>query len=215
MEAVMRRLVVALALAFPVCVNAQLMHVEYDAVVSSVDRTVRGGSDFTLDNPRGHPEFTRYSVGDRLHGFLTIDLAAAPADRDPLDPRLGSYPAPARSGGYISGNGPPLVHLVFNDGISVGDERLGSPDELYMIEDQWRLPHGIGQMGILIGTHERDVEIVNGESIVQNIDERPRAGVSLSGYIHKAIRDGARLVALNVGLLFNHVKITPPRTCKA
>lgn len=210
----MRRLVAALVLASPVCGNAQLVHVEYEAVVSSVSRAVCD-CDPTRDYAPDHPEFTGYSVGDRLHGFLTIDLAKAPPDRRPLDPNLGSYPAASRSGGYISGNGDPLVHLVLNDDVSVLDRRDDSPDEHYIITDQWRTPNGNGQMGIVLGTHERGVELVTGDSIAQKIDARPSAGLEMVGYITKVVRNGASSVALRLGLLFDHVTVTPPGSCKA
>jgi hypothetical protein len=209
----MRSLAAALVLAFPVCASAQLVHVEYDAVVNFVGRTVCD-CDPTRDYAPDHPEFTGYSMGDRLHGFLTIDLAAAPPDRNPLDRNLGSYSAASRSGGFISGNGAPLVHLTLNDSVSVLDRREDSPDEAYMITDQWRTPNGNGQMGINLVTNE-GFDFVKGDSIAQTIDVRPNAALNMVGYLTKVVRNGASSVALRLGLLFEHVTVTPPGSCKA
>jgi hypothetical protein len=209
----MRRLAGALVLAFPVCASAQLVHVEYEGVVNSVSRTVCD-CDPTRDYAPDHPEFTGYSVGDRLHGFLTIDLAAAPPDRAPLDRNLGSYPAASRSGGFISGNGDPRVHIVFQDSVSVLDRREDSPDEAYTITDQWRTANGTGQMGINLVTNE-GFDFVTGDSIAQTIDVKPNAALQMVGYIHKVVRNGASSIAVRVGLLFDHVTVTPPGSCKA
>jgi hypothetical protein len=213
----MKRLAATLVLVFPVCASADLVQVEYEAVVNSVTRNV-----CACDPTRGYspdnPEYTGYSVGDRIHGFLSIDLTAAPADREPLNPSLGVYFAESRSGGFISGNGDPLVHLVFQDSVSVfdGDAASGSPfDEHYIITDQWRTQNGTGQMGVVMISRDANVDLVTGDGIAQSIDVRPRAGLELLGYIDKVVRSGAHSVAVSFGLLFDHVTVTPPRTCKA
>jgi hypothetical protein len=210
----MRRLVAALVLTFPVCASAQVVRVEYDAVVDSVGRTVCD-CDPTRDYARDHPEFTGYSVGDRLHGFLNIDLAKAPADRRPLEPESGIYFAASRSGGFISGNGSPLIHLVYQDSVSVLDKRADAPfDEHYMITDQWRTPNGSGQMAVNLITRAPGFDLVKGDSIAQTIDAWPSGALQMTGYISKVVRNATSSVSVKVGLLFNHVTVMPGR-CKA
>jgi hypothetical protein len=212
----MRRLVASVLLAFPLCASADLVQLEYEGVVSSVTRTLcncdptRG---FTPDNP----EYTGYSVGDRLHGFLQIDLALAPPDREPLQPVLGSYPSPSFSSGFISGNGPPRPHRVVQDGMSVLDHRPDHPEdhpfEHYSLEDQWSLPNGSGQMGISVVSRQEGLDLVSGEGIAQNFDARPGGGLELVGYISKFVKTAVGSVGVSVGLLFDRVKVSTPGRC--
>ncbi len=210
----MRAFVAGLVLAFPVCASAQLVHVEYEAVVDSVRRTVCN-CDPTRDYAPDHPEFTGYSVGDRILGFLTIDLAAAPPDLRPLDPTHGAYPAAPRSGGFISGNGEPLIHSVFNDTVSVRDRGEDVTLETYSIEDQWSTPNGFGQMGINVWSRDPGLDLVTGDGIAQTIDARPSAALQMFGHLNKVVRSGTRSVVVQLGLLFDRVTVTPPGTCKA
>jgi hypothetical protein len=208
----MRGLVASLLLAFPLCASADLVQLEYEGVVSSVTRTLcncdptRG---YTPDNP----EYTGYSVGDRLHGFLQIDLALAPPDREPLEPALGSYHSPARSSGFISGNGPPRNHLVVQDGISVMDYREDHPFEHYLVTDQWLLPNGAGQMGIVAVTRQAGLDLVSGDGIAQNFDARAGGGIELVGYISKFVKTVVGSVGVHVGLLFDRIKVSTPGRC--
>ena len=208
----MRRLVASLLLSFPLCANADLVQLEYEGVVRSVTRTLcncdptRG---FTPDNP----EYAGYSVGDRLHGFLQIDLAQAPPDREPLVPTYGSYHSPGLSSGFISGNGPPRNHHVVQDGVSVRDYSEDVPFESYSITDQWLLPNGAGQMGILVVSRQAGLDLVSGEGIAQNFDARPGGGLELVGYIHKFVKTAVGSVIAHVGVLFDRVKVSTPGRC--
>ena len=154
-------------------------------------------------------------VGDRLHGLLTIDLGAAPPDLRPLDPYLGIYDAASRSGGFISGNGDPLVALVFQDSVSVLDRGGLSNDEHYTITDQWRTPNGTGQMGINLIANNAGFDLVTGDRMAQTIDARPSAALQVMGYINKVVRSATSSVVLKATLLFDRVTITPPGSCKA
>jgi hypothetical protein len=210
----MRRLTAALVLGFPVCASAQLVQVEYEGVVDLVTRTVCV-CDPTRDYAPDHPEFTGYSVGDRIRGFLTIDLAAAPPDIRPLDPTHGAYQAAPRSGGYISGNGDPLIHRVINDTVSVRDRGGDVSLETYSIDDQWSTPNGFGQMGINLWSRDPALDLVTGDGIAQAIDARPSAALRVFGHLHKVVRSGTSSVVVTLGLLFDRVTVTPPGSCKA
>ena len=211
----MRALAATVLLAFPIGASAQLVQLEYEAVVDSVRRTVCV-CDPTRDYGRDHPEFTGYTVGDRLHGFLTIDVAGAGPDLRPLEPALGIYPALANSGGYISGNGAPLVHNVFNDDVSVRDSTPDDPFESYIITDQWRSSeNGIGQMGISIISRTAGLDIVTGEGIAQHIDVSAGSGLDLLGYLNKVVRGTVGSVTVALGLLFDRITVSTPGVCKA
>jgi hypothetical protein len=170
----MRVLAAALVLAFPLSASADFVHLEYEGVVNSV-RFIACGCDPTRDYAPDHPEFTHYAVGDRLHGFLTIDLDAAPPDRRPLEPEIGIYSASSRSaiGGFISGHGAPLVDLVLNDSVSVRDATDDIPFESYVVDDQWSTPNGVGQFGLNIVSRRAGLDLVTGEGIAQNFDAAP------------------------------------------
>jgi hypothetical protein len=211
----MRGFVAVVALALPVCAGADLVRVEYEGVVNSVQRTVCDACDPTRSHPPRHPEFTGYSVGDRIRGFLSIDLAAAPPDVRPLDPTVGLYPARSRSGGYVSGNGAPLVHLVFNDDVSVNDWEEGDSFESYAITDQWRSPNGTGQMGINVVSRRAGIDLVTGDGIAQTFDVTSGDGLEITGYISKVVRGVKGSVNVFASLLFSRVKVGSPGQCKA
>jgi hypothetical protein len=212
---VMRRLAAAVALALPLCANADFVRVEYEGVVNDVRRTVCNACDPTRDYGPDHPEFTRYSVGDRVHGLLMIDLAAAPPDVRPLDPTTGIYPARSRSGGYISGNGAPLVHLVLQDSVSVNDWEEGESFEHYIVTDQWRSANGTGQMGVNVISRRAGIDLNTGDGIAQDIDVTARSGLQLTGYISKVVRGVKGSVSVFASLVFDRVKVSSPGQCRA
>jgi hypothetical protein len=202
----MSRLVAALALSFPLCANADLVQLEYEGVVTSVSRSICD-CDPTRGFAKDNPEYTGYSVGDRLHGFLSIDLASAPPDRYPLEPAVGIYPTAQ----FIGGNGPSFRL----DGASVVDFREDQPFEHYAISDQWRLPNGLGQMGIVVVSRKAGLDLVVGDGLEQNFDARPGGGLELFGYLNKAVKTAKGSIALQLGLLFDRVRVTSPGRCKA
>jgi hypothetical protein len=207
----MRRLVAALALAAPLCANADLVRVEYEGVVNTVSRAVCNACDPTRDYAPDHPEYTGYSVGDRIHGFLTIDLAAAPPDVRPLEPTVGIYPARSMSGGYIGGNGAPRVHLVLNDRVHVNDWEEGDSFESYLITDEWRSPNGTGQMSLNLISRRAGIDLVTGDGLAQTFDVTSGDGLEITGHINKVLKG----VSVFASLLFDRVKMTSPGQCKA
>lgn len=211
----MRRLVAAVALAFPLCAGADLVRVEYEGVVNSVRRSVCDACDPTRNYAPDHPEFTNYSVGDRIRGFMEIDLAVAPADSRPLQPELGLYSAPGRSGGFISGNGAPRFHLVFQDDVAVRDRSAEHSDEHYLITDQWTSANGTGQMSLNVISREGGPDFITGDGLAQTFDATPGRGFEITGHLSKVVNGVKGSVSVLASLLFDRVKMTSPGTCKA
>jgi hypothetical protein len=204
------RFVAILLLAFPLRVSADLVQLEYEGVVESVTRTVRG-RDPTRHYAPDHAEYTGYSVGDRLRGTLTIDLAKAPPDRA-HEPEVGIYRSPPNSGGYISGIGAPLIdpvlHRVDNDHVAVVDAAHELPFELYVVRDHWGTPNGHGHL--LVEVSDRvGFDLVSGPGIAQTIDATPSSGLALGGFLSKVVRGVKGSVRVLVDLAFDRVRVTP------
>jgi hypothetical protein len=210
----MKAFAAAVVLAFPLCASADFVQVEYEGVVNSVTRTVCD-CDPTLGYAPDHPEFTAYSVGDRISGSMMIDLAKAPPDRRPLEPQSGIYHALANSGGFISGNGAPRVALVFQDSVSVLDAPEDHPFEHYLVTDQWVTPNGHGQLGVNAITRRIGLDLVAGEGIAQSFDVTPSDDLELVGHLQKFIGSIKGTIGVFAGLNFTRLTVSSPGRCKA
>ena len=209
----MRRLAVAVALALPLYANADFVRVEYEGVVQ---RLVSGTPSTSPGFARDNPEFTNYSAGDRISGFLMIDLAAAPPDSRPNRRELGVYPAPPRSSGYIRGIGNPMIHSggTLVDTVSVRDSSPDNRLEHYRVTDNFSTPNGFGQLEINVNSRRAGVDLVKGDGIAQTFDAIRGHGLQMTGHIQKRVSAPEGSASVLFSLLFNRVKVTAPGQCK-
>jgi len=201
----------AARMVFPVCASADFVRVEYEGVVQLVSGFGCSGCDFAPDDP----EFINYSVGDRISGFLMIDLAAAPPDSQPRR-ELGVYPAPPRSSGYIRGIGDPMIHMdgVLVDTVSVRDSSQQKRFEHYRITDNFSTPNGFGQLEINVDSRRAGLDLVNGDGIAQTFDAARGHGLEMTGHLQKRFARPEASVSVLFSLLFDRVKVTAPGQCK-
>jgi hypothetical protein len=210
----MRRLVAAVALAFPVCASADFVRVDYEGVVQRLVRGTPSTGGFARDNP----DFTNYSAGDRISGFMTIDLALAPADSRPRQRELGVYPAPPESTGYIKSIGNPMRHYggTLVDTVSVRDSSDGNRFEHYRITDNWTSPttYGYGQLAINVVSRRDGLDLVKGDGIAQTFDVTSGHGLELTGHVQKRVSAPEGSASVLFSLLFKRIKVTAPGQCK-
>jgi len=209
----MRRLVGVLAFAFPLCASADLVRVEYEGVV----RLVTGSRCTTCDFAPDNPEYVGYSVGDRISGFLTIDLAAAPPDSRPGNTALGVYPAPPTSHGYIRGIGNTMIHSggTLVDTVSVRDSSKHDRFEHYRITDNFSTPNGFGQLAINVTSRRAGLDLVTGDGMAQTFEATPGDGLKITGHLRKLVNAPEGSASNLFSILFDRVKVTAPGQCKS
>jgi hypothetical protein len=211
---VMRRLVAAVALAFPVCASADFVRVEYSGVVQRLVSGTPSSTGFARDNP----DFTNYSRGDRISGFMMIDLAAAPPDSRPRQRGLGVYPAPPTSSGYISGTGGPMIHAfgVLVDEVSVRDSSEDNRFEHYRVTDNFTTSttYGYGQLALNVNSRRAGLDLVKGDGIAQTFDATSGHGLEMTGHLRKRVSAPQGSASVLFSLLFDRIKVTAPGQCK-
>lgn len=172
-----KSIVTASLLCVPFAANAGKLIVDYEGVVSSIERA----------SPLA--EAPPYSVGDPIKGTLIIDTAFAPADELADDPTIGRYYGGSPGLDFIlgaphpRGNGPADLLLVYNDweppstgapredGLVIKDSSVGRDGEFNLLLG-FRRPNSSGQ------TFADD-------SLPQTVVVESESGTSLWGYIEQ------------------------------
>jgi len=196
----MKSIVAASLICLPFTANAEKLFVDYEGVVSSIDR--------------GLAEAPPYSVGDPIKGSLIIDTAFAPPDRVASDPTVGRYYGGSPSLDFIlgtphpAGNASSDLLLVYNDweppstgasredGIIINDSS-GSTDGEFNLLLGFRRPNPLGQ-------------VFADDSPTQSFVVEPEPGTTLWGYIEQGF--GELRTAVNFTL--THLSVTP-HVCRA
>ena len=173
----MRKSIVTVSLfCIPLAANAGKLIVDYEGVVSSIERASLA-------------ESPPYSVGDPIKGTLIIDTAFAPADELADDPTTGRYYGGSPGLDFIlgaphpRGNGPADLLLVYNDweppsagepredGLVIKDGSVGTEGEFTLLLG-FRRPNSAGQ-------------VFTDDSASQSFVVEPESGTTLWGYIEQ------------------------------
>jgi hypothetical protein len=166
----------AVLLCLPCAVHAQRLVVEYEGIVSSVDRA-------SLADPPTH------SIGDFISGSFIIDAALAPRDMLADDPQIGRYYGGSPGTDFIlgpaqaAGRGaadfvlvydnwdPPSTGAPQEDGIIINDSSIGTDGDFNLLLGLQR-PNTFGQ-------------IFFDDALAQSFSVEPSTGTKMWGYIER------------------------------
>ena len=186
----MKTSIIAALLCVPAAAaSAQKLLVEYEGIVSSIER----GSSLA--------EVPPYSIGDAISGSLIVDTTLAPRDMQPGDPRIGRYFEPSPGLDFIlgpaqsAGRAPEDFVIVYDnwepstgapreDGIVINDSSFGTDGDFNLVLGLQR-PNLLGQL-------------FSDDGIAQSFDVRPEPGVNLWGHIERGFGELWRIVNFTI-----------------
>ena len=190
----MRKPIAALLAVLPCAAFAGPVYVEYEGVVTKVDQC--------------GCENSGYSIGDTIKGVVTIDVDRAPGDQN-ANPAAGLYGIDGPD--FLSGFGPPLTRDTpyGKDAITVYDHWSGLGD-YWQVSDFFQPEHGRGALYLV--AQSDTLNIVHGDSMLQNLDLTPKPGLELSGSLHHIWGSAGH----HVIVLFDLLKLKQrPGSCQA
>jgi hypothetical protein len=191
----------AALLCLPYAAHAQQLVVEYEGIVSSIDRA-------SLAEP------PRYSLGDVITGSLIIDIALAPLDREPADSEIGRYYGGSPGPDFIlgpaqaPGRGPADFVVVYDDwappstgapredGIVINDSSIGMDGDFNLLLGLTR-PNSFGQLFV-------------DDALEQSFTAEPAPGTNMWGYIEQGFGEFFSIV----NFALTRFSVTP-RVCRS
>ena len=196
----MAKSIVAALLCIPFVANAEVLFVQYEGTVSSIDRASQA-------------EAPPFSIGDPIRGTLRIQPSRAPADALPQDPHNGRY-----YGGvgfdFITGPRPPLVGGEHADSVIVYNDweppSNGAPREDGIImNDSWFSADD--QFNLLLGLQRfNSGQLFSTDALEQSFDIKSVPGRPMWGYIERGLGEFRRVVNFTL----SRFSITPG-SCRA
>jgi len=196
----MGKSVFAALLCMPCAVHAQKLLVEYEGIVSSVDRASLA-------------EAPPHSIGDFISGSFIIDAALAPLDMLADDPQIGRYyggspgpdfiVGPAQAPGRGSADfvlvydnwDPPSTGAPQEDGIIINDSSIGTDGDFNLLLGLQR-PNTFGQ-------------IFTDDALAQSFSVEPSTGTNMWGYIEQGFGEFWSVV----DFALTRLSVTP-RVCR-